>query len=123
MDVLVNASDPEPFGIVLREGMARGLAVVAVDSGGPAEFVEDGHTGVLARSGAPADLADALEPLVLSPQLRERLGVAGHERYLRDFTDVAMRRRFFTELERINRERGAGRRSRPRRKAAPGSGA
>ena len=123
MDVLVNASDPEPFGIVLLEGMARGLAVAAVDSGGPAEFVEDGRTGVLARSGAPADLADALEPLVLSPQLRERLGAAGHERYLRDFTDVAMRRRFFTELERINRERGAGRRSRPKRTAAPDSGA
>jgi glycosyltransferase involved in cell wall biosynthesis len=123
MDVLVNASDPEPFGIVLLEGMARGLAVAAVDSGGPAEFVEDGRTGVLARSGAPADLADALEPLVLSPQLRERLGAAGHERYLRDFTDVAMRRRFFSELERILRERGAGRRARPRRTAAPGSGA
>ena len=41
MDILVNASDPEPFGIVLLEGMARGLAVVAVDSGGPAEFIED----------------------------------------------------------------------------------
>jgi len=34
MDVLVNASDPEPFGIVLLEGMARGVAVLAVDSGG-----------------------------------------------------------------------------------------
>jgi len=31
MDVLVNASDPEPFGIVLLEGMARGVAVVAVE--------------------------------------------------------------------------------------------
>ncbi len=49
MDILVNASDPEPFGIVLLEGMARGVAVVAVDSGGPREIVEDGVTGVLAR--------------------------------------------------------------------------
>jgi glycosyltransferase involved in cell wall biosynthesis len=105
MDVLVNASDPEPFGIVLLEGMARNVAVAAVDSGGPAEFVEDGVTGVLARSGAPGDLADALEPLVRSPESRARLGVAGHERYLREFTDVAMRRRFFTELERIVRDR------------------
>jgi glycosyltransferase involved in cell wall biosynthesis len=105
MDVLVNASDPEPFGIVLLEAMARSVAVAAVDSGGPAEFVEDGLTGVLARSGAPGDLADALEPLVLSPELRERVGVAGHERYLRDFTDVAMRRRFFTELEQLAREK------------------
>jgi glycosyltransferase involved in cell wall biosynthesis len=105
MDVLVNASDPEPFGIVLLEGMARNVAVAAVDSGGPAEFVEHGRTGALARSGAPDDLADALEPLVRSAQLRARIAAAGRERYLRDFTDVAMRRRFFTELERIAREK------------------
>ena len=48
MDVLVNASNPEPFGIVLLEAMARGIAVVAVDSGGPSEFIEHGETGMLA---------------------------------------------------------------------------
>ena len=45
LDILVNASDPEPFGIVLLEGMASGVAVVAVDAGGPAEFIEHGRTG------------------------------------------------------------------------------
>ena len=49
LDILINASDPEPFGIVILEGMARGVAVVAVNSGGPAEFVEDRRTGMLAR--------------------------------------------------------------------------
>jgi glycosyltransferase involved in cell wall biosynthesis len=99
MDVLVNASDPEPFGIVLLEGMARGVAVVAVDSGGPAEFIVDGETGVLARSGEPEDLADALEPLLRSSERRRTLGLAGRDRFMRDFTDVAMRERFFRELE------------------------
>jgi glycosyltransferase involved in cell wall biosynthesis len=99
MDVLVNASDPEPFGIVILEGMARGVAVVAVNSGGPAEFVEDGRTGVLARSGRPDALADALEPLLASPELRERVGRAGRERYLQEYTTAAMRKRFFRFLE------------------------
>ena len=54
MDVLVNASRPEPFGIVLLEGMARGVAVLAVDSGGPSEIVDGGRTGVLVPSGEPA---------------------------------------------------------------------
>jgi glycosyltransferase involved in cell wall biosynthesis len=99
MDVLVNASDPEPFGIVLLEAMARGVAVVAVNAGGPPEFIEDQRTGVLARSGEPAALAAALEPLIASPSLRQQLGRAGRERYLRDFTDVAMRRRFFAQME------------------------
>ncbi len=101
MDILVNASDPEPFGIVILEGMARGVAVVAVNSGGPSEFVEDGRTGMLARSGAPEDLADALEPLLVSPQLRAQIGDTGRERYLEEYTDTAMRRRFFAEFERV----------------------
>jgi glycosyltransferase involved in cell wall biosynthesis len=99
MDILVNASDPEPFGIVLLEGMARGVAVVAVDSGGPAEFIEDGKTGLLARSGEPGALADALEPLLDSATARRAIGQAGRERYMREFTDLAMRRRFFAQLE------------------------
>jgi glycosyltransferase involved in cell wall biosynthesis len=99
LDILVNASDPEPFGIVLLEGMARGVPVVAVDSGGPAEFIEHGGTGMLARSGEPDALADALEALLVSPALRQSIGQAGRERFMRDFTDVAMRERFFHHLE------------------------
>jgi glycosyltransferase involved in cell wall biosynthesis len=99
MDVLVNASDPEPFGIVLLEAMARGVAVLAVNSGGPSEFLADGQTGVLARSGAPGDLADGLERLLESPALRARLAVAGRESYRRDYTDTALQRRFFAAVE------------------------
>lgn len=99
LDILVNASDPEPFGIVLLEAMARGVAVVAVDSGGPAEFIEHRRTGLLARSGAPDALADALEELLSSPALRHTIGQAGRERFVREFTDVAMRNRLFRTLE------------------------
>ena len=53
MDVLVNASDPEPFGIVLLEAMARGVAAVAVDAGGPREIIEDGVSGVGGPPPAP----------------------------------------------------------------------
>jgi glycosyltransferase involved in cell wall biosynthesis len=105
LDILVNASDPEPFGIVLLEGMARGVAVVAVDAGGPGAFIDDRVTGMLARSGGPEDLADALEPLLDSPALRRSIGVAGRERFLQEYTDVALRRRFFETFETIARSR------------------
>jgi glycosyltransferase involved in cell wall biosynthesis len=107
MDILVNASDPEPFGIVLLEGMARGVAVVAVDSGGPAEFIEHGQTGVLARSGDPVALADALETMLLSAERRRQIGKAGQERYAERFTDAAMRERLFNHLEALVRSREA----------------
>jgi len=107
LDILVNASDPEPFGIVLLEGMARGVAVMAVDSGGPGEFVEAGVTGMLARSGAPEDLADALAPLLASRELRAAIGSAGRERFMQQYTDVALQRRFFETLESLARSRAA----------------
>jgi glycosyltransferase involved in cell wall biosynthesis len=106
LDILVNASDPEPFGIVLLEGMSRGVAVVAVDSGGPGEFIEHGRTGLLARSGEPGALADALEPLLVSPDRREQLGRAGRESFIREFTDAAMRKRFFHNLQEVVQRRG-----------------
>ncbi len=105
MDVLVNASDPEPFGIVLTEGMAAALPVVAVDAGGPAEIVEDGRTGILARSGSGEDLAAAIEPLLADPELRRRLGAAGLERFEREYSEPAVRRRFFAAMESLVAER------------------
>lgn len=99
MDILVNACDFESFGIVLLEGMVRGVPVVAVNSGGPAELIEHGKTGLLAPSGEPMALADALEPLLVSSALRRTIGQAGQERFMQDFTDVAMCERFFHHLE------------------------
>jgi glycosyltransferase involved in cell wall biosynthesis len=101
LDILVNASDPEPFGISVVEGMSRGVAIVAVASGGPGEYIEHERTGMLARSGEPGALADALGPLLASEELRERLARAGREQYLREFTDIAMRDRFFASLESV----------------------
>lgn len=113
MDILVNASDPEPFGIVLVEAMARGVAVVAVDSGGPAEFIQHGQTGLLARSGEPSALADALEPLLASSTLRHTIGQAGQQRFMQDFTDVALRERFFHHLEALVEGKAGTSRARP----------
>jgi glycosyltransferase involved in cell wall biosynthesis len=112
LDVLINASDPpEAFGIVLLEAMARGVALVAVDAGAPAEFVADGRTGVLARSGEPGALADARERVLADPELRSAIAAAGRDRFLQEYTDVAMRERFFAQLESLVSAR-AGARSR-----------
>jgi glycosyltransferase involved in cell wall biosynthesis len=77
MDVFVNASDAEPFGIVLVEAMALGVPVVAVASGGPLEIVDPGRSGELARTGDPESLAHALLGLVGDPDLRRRRGEEG----------------------------------------------
>lgn len=86
LDVLVHASAlPEPFGQVVLEGMAAGLAVVASAEGGPAELIADEAEGLLTPAGDVAALADALLRLHDDAGLRERLGAAALLRS-REFT-------------------------------------
>ncbi len=56
----VSASLKEEFGIAILEAMASGLVVVAPWEGGPATYVDDGVTGILADTGSTPALADAV---------------------------------------------------------------
>jgi glycosyltransferase involved in cell wall biosynthesis len=103
MDVLVNASEPEPFGLVLVEAMALGVPVVAVDAGGPAEILEADRSGLLVANNAPGLLADALERLSSDVELRRRLGERAQERYLACFTATRMTESLQSNLERLAR--------------------
>jgi glycosyltransferase involved in cell wall biosynthesis len=77
-DLLVHASTtPEPFGQVILEGMAAGLAVVASAEGGPTEIITAEVDGLLIPPRDPTLLATALLRLHADPALRERLGAAG----------------------------------------------
>jgi glycosyltransferase involved in cell wall biosynthesis len=80
LDVVVCPSVREPFGMVLLEAMAAGRPVVASDSGGPAEIVEDGMSGLLFPTGDAAALAERLQRLLDDPALRERLAEGGRRR-------------------------------------------
>jgi glycosyltransferase involved in cell wall biosynthesis len=77
-DVLVHASTtPEPFGQVVIQGMAAGLAVIASDAGGPAEIVEHFRNGILVRPGDVGALASIMRLLAKDPMLRKSLGDRG----------------------------------------------
>ena len=77
-DILVHCSTiPEPFGQVVVEGMAAGLAVIASGAGGPLEVVEDGVTGLLVAPSDTAGLARALALLTNDHGLRIELGQRG----------------------------------------------
>ncbi|HEX5727146.1 MAG TPA: glycosyltransferase family 4 protein [Longimicrobiaceae bacterium] len=71
------------------EAMSFGLPVVGTRIAGVPEQVADGETGLLAPPGDPAALADALERLLESPELRARLGAAGKARVARLFSTEA----------------------------------
>jgi glycosyltransferase involved in cell wall biosynthesis len=58
--VYVCASLKEEFGLALLEALAAGLVVVGPDAGGPATYIEDGVTGLLADTSRPAEVARAV---------------------------------------------------------------
>ncbi len=107
-DVLVHASViPEPFGTVVLEGMAAGLAVLAADEGGPASVISDGETGRLFASRDTDSLAAAMRALRNDPGERERLGNAGVNAIAQYHPD-AVARQLEQVYERVLSDAGSG---------------
>lgn len=78
LDVLVHAStQPEPFGMVIIEGMACGKAVIASQGGGAAELFTDGLNALAHAPGDVDGLASQIKRLAGDRQLRAKLGEAG----------------------------------------------
>lgn len=81
LDVVVHASTkPEPFGMVIVEGMACGRAVIASRAGGAAEIVEPELSALIFNPGDTEGLVRQLTRVARDGELRSRLGKAGRTR-------------------------------------------
>ena len=86
--------EQEGFGIVFLEAAACGVPQVAGDSGGAAEAVADGVTGIVVRS--PADVREvsaAFVRLLDDCALRTAMGVAARRRAVEEFSYDLLARR------------------------------
>jgi glycosyltransferase involved in cell wall biosynthesis len=78
LDIIIHAStQPEPFGLVIAEGMACGRAVIASHTGGASELIDAEVNGLAHPPGDAEKLAERITELATNPQLRSRLGTAG----------------------------------------------
>jgi phosphatidylinositol alpha-1,6-mannosyltransferase len=92
-----DGSRVEGFGVALAEASACGLPVIAGQSGGLAEAVHDGETGLVVNPDQPEAVAAALKRLFGDQLLARRLGQAGRksietyynwDRVIRDLRDI-----------------------------------
>jgi phosphatidylinositol alpha-1,6-mannosyltransferase len=82
----LESGDVEGFGMVFLEANACGKAVIGGRSGGIADAVLDGETGLLVDPDAPEAIAVAVDRLLSDPALAARMGERGRARILRELT-------------------------------------
>jgi glycosyltransferase involved in cell wall biosynthesis len=89
-DIIVQPSHAEGLGLVPIEAMLQGRPVIASEVGGLPEVVEHGKTGLLVPPRDEISLADAIQLLLVRPDLREALGKNGKKKAEELFTRRAM---------------------------------
>lgn len=91
LDLLVVNSLAEPCGLVVLEGMASALPVLATAVGGNPEMIQHGLSGWLVPANDARALAAAMVKLGKLPPLRQQLGTNARLRMFAQFTISAYR--------------------------------
>ncbi len=73
MDVLVNVSETESFGVSVAEAMACQIPVIVSDVEGFKDLIPDESIGLITRSTSPYDIRIAMEKYLMNYELRNIL--------------------------------------------------
>lgn len=91
-NIVVLPSFFEGLPVTLIEAAACGRALIASDIPGCREVVTPGVNGLLTSPGDPISLANAIEKMVLDPDLRRAMGIASRERAVNEFSTEVVNR-------------------------------
>lgn len=86
INCLVHTADREPFGRVIIEAMSYRIPVIAMNSGGPKEIIDDRRTGILVEAEDVEGLVHAMLTVVRDRQFANRLAEGGYEQTISRFT-------------------------------------
>ncbi|HEX8974723.1 MAG TPA: glycosyltransferase family 4 protein [Patescibacteria group bacterium] len=79
-NVFVLPSFNEGMSNTMLEAVASGLPILATDTGGTRELVEEGKNGFILKMGDYNDIAEKLEKLIQDPDLRNKMGAESRKR-------------------------------------------
>ncbi len=97
-EIGIVASTMEAFGRVTVEGMLSGLCMIGANSGGTAELIEDGVTGLLFEPGNPNDLAEKIKILYFDRNKARMLSENGYQAS-RKFTQGICAEKIINEIQ------------------------
>lgn len=72
-DIVLNFSESESFSMTCAEALFFGIPVIAANSGGPAEIIDNNRTGILVENGNVGDMAHAMLLLASDEFLRKTM--------------------------------------------------
>lgn len=98
-DCLVLATRKETFGLVLIEAMRCNVCVLASNSGGPLEIIEDNVSGLLFETMSSDDLSEKLKLIYEDKDLREKLALTGKEKADKEYDSQTQFARIIEILE------------------------
>jgi glycosyltransferase involved in cell wall biosynthesis len=78
--IMLVPSKDEGFGIVVLEGMAAGIPVIASNVGGIPEIITDHKNGILVPPQNPKMIADAVFELASNEELYDKISINGKSR-------------------------------------------
>lgn len=101
-NIFVLPSNREAFGMVNLEAMATPLPIVATKVGGIPEIIKHNKTGILVEAKNTKSIRQALEKLIASESLREKMALAGRKHLEKTFSALKMAQQYekiYTKLK------------------------
>jgi len=105
MDIFVLPTHREGLGASILEASAMGKPVIASNTGGCPEAVDDGISGILLPVKNPEKLAETIIYLFRNPEKAKEMGRKGREKILREFDEKIIFGRIKTEYQRLIKEK------------------
>lgn len=105
MDVFVLPTHREGLGAVLLEASAMEIPVIATNTGGCPEAIDDGETGILIPLKNIEKLTETIIYLLRNPEIGKEMGKKGREKVLREFNEQLVFERLEKEYNRLIQEK------------------
>jgi len=97
-DIYALPSLCEAHSLAILEAMRAKKAIVATNVGGNPESIRNEIDGLLVSAKDSEALANALQRVIVSKELRQRLGTNAYDRFMKEFTIDTMMRNLANEI-------------------------